>query len=169
LKSLARIEMEILRRDDTLSMYLPRKVGVLLLVVVIVQIRRRKKYTITAGFVTCWVAALILPGAHFGAGKRLAGKLWQAQPYGISIPYLQNSMTRDACIFMRQYIHFADNSMRQPKGEVIYDALLKVQYALDTMMKAMRKILSHWKACDDCRNYDSVHGPCNIVCSIHAY
>ena len=40
---------------------------------------------------------------------------------------------------MRQYIHFADNDMRQPKGEIGYDALFKVQYALDTMMKGMRK------------------------------
>jgi len=48
-------------------------------------------------------------------------------------------MTRDAYIFMRQYIYFADNSMRQPKGEVGYDALFKVQYAMDTMMQGMRK------------------------------
>jgi len=62
--------------------------------------KEKKKYNITAGFVICWVAALILQGAHFGADKRSAGKLWRAQPYGISIPYLQNTMTRDAYIFM---------------------------------------------------------------------
>ena len=101
--------------------------------------KEKKKYNITAGFVICWVAALILQSAHFGADKRSAGKLWRAQPYGISIPYLQNTMTRDAYIFMRQYIHFADNGMRQPKEEVGYGALFKVQYALDTMMKGMRK------------------------------
>jgi len=48
-------------------------------------------------------------------------------------------MTHDSYIFMQQYMHFADNSMRQPKGEVGYDALFKVQYALDTMMQGMRR------------------------------
>ena len=77
---------------------------------------------------------LILQGAHFGADKRSAAKLWQAPPYGNPIPYLQDSMTRDAYIFMRQYIHFADNATRKAKGEVGYHALFKVKYALDVMM-----------------------------------
>ena len=82
---------------------------------------------------------LILQGAHFGADKRSAAKMWRGQPYGISIPYIQNKMTRDAYVFMRQYIHFCDNSKRKSKGDIGYDALFKVNFALETMMKGMRK------------------------------
>ena len=49
-------------------------------------------------------------------------------------------MTWDAYEFMRQYIHFANNEFRQPKGEVGYDALFKVKYALDEMMKGLRRV-----------------------------
>ena len=82
---------------------------------------------------------LILQGAHFGADKRSAAKLWRSPPYGNLIPYLQNLMTRDAYVFMRQYIHFADNETRKAKGEIGYHALFKVKYALDVMMNGMKK------------------------------
>ena len=85
------------------------------------------------------VALLILQGAHFGTDKRSARKMWRGQPYGVSIPYIRNTMTRDAYIFMRQCIHFADNSTRKEKGEIGYNALFKVSYALDEMMKGMQK------------------------------
>ena len=101
--------------------------------------KERKQYTVTAGFVLCWVAMLILQGAHFGSDKRSAAKLWRAPPYGLSISYLQNSMTRDAYVFMRQYIHFADNATRKSKGEIGYHAFFKVKYALDIMMEGMKK------------------------------
>jgi hypothetical protein len=78
--------------------------------------KEHKKFNITSGFVLCWIACLILQGAHFGADKRSAGKLWRDQPYGLSLPYLQNAMTRNSYVFMRQYIHFVDNSKRVPKG-----------------------------------------------------
>ena len=58
--------------------------------------KEKKQYNVTAGFVLCRIAMLILQGAHFGADKRPAAKLWRASPYGYPIPYLQNSMTRDA-------------------------------------------------------------------------
>ena len=82
---------------------------------------------------------LILQGAHFGADKRSATKMWRGQHYGILIPYIQNTMTRDAYVFMRQCIHFCDNSKRKAKGDIGYDALFKVNFALETMMKGMRK------------------------------
>ena len=48
-------------------------------------------------------------------------------------------MTRDAYVFMRQYIHFCDNSKRKAKGDIGYDTFFKVNFALETMMKGMRK------------------------------
>ena len=87
----------------------------------------------------CWVTMLIMQGAHFGADKRSASKLWREQPYGTSIPYLKNTMTRDAYVFMHQYIHFDNNELRQSKEEVGYDASVKVKHTLDEMMKGMRR------------------------------
>ena len=80
-----------------------------------------------------WIALFILPGAHVDTDKRSAAKLWRAPPYGMPIPYLQSSMTRGAYVFMRQYIHFANNATRKSKGKVGYHTLFKVKYALDVM------------------------------------
>ncbi len=52
-------------------------------------------------------------------------------------------MTRDAYIFMRQYIHLCDNSKRISKGNIGHDPLFKVRFALDTMMGGMS---SAWNA-----------------------
>lgn len=101
--------------------------------------KEKKKFKITPGYILCWIAVLILQGAHFGADKGNAARLWRAQPYGVSIPYIRNTMTRDAYVFMRQYINFCDNSKRKSKGQRGYDALFKVSYALDEMMKGMKK------------------------------
>ena len=46
-------------------------------------------------------------------------------------------MTRDAYVFMRQYIHFCDNSKRISAGNIGHDPLFKVRYSLDTMMGGM--------------------------------
>ena len=92
--------------------------------------KEKKKYTITTGFVLCWMGMLILQGAHFGADKRSAAKMWRGQPYGTSILYIQNTMIRNANVCMRQYIHFCNNSKRKAKGDIGYNALFKVNFAL---------------------------------------
>lgn len=50
-----------------------------------------KKYTIGKGYILCFIAILILNGAHFGSTKREARKLWRKAPHGLSIPYLQKA------------------------------------------------------------------------------
>ena len=105
--------------------------------------KEKKRYIITPGFVLCWFGILILQGAHFGADKRSASKLWRGPPYGVSIPYIRNTMTWDAYVFMRQYIHFCDNSKQISAGNIGHDPLFKVRYSLDTMMGGMR---SAWNA-----------------------
>jgi hypothetical protein len=35
----------------------------------------------------------MLQGTHFGSNKRSSRKLWQASPYGLSIPYVWIAMT----------------------------------------------------------------------------
>ena len=96
-----------------------------------------KKYTITPGFVLCWFGILILNGAHFGDRKRDSRKLWRKPPHGISLPYVQNMMSRNAYEFLRRHIHFADDSKRKKKGLRGYDPLFKVRYVLVLFMKGI--------------------------------
>jgi hypothetical protein len=69
--------------------------------------REQDKWPITPGFITCWVAILIIQGAHFDSDKKSTRKMWQCPPYGISIPYVQNTMPRDTFEFLCWHIHIA--------------------------------------------------------------
>ena len=99
----------------------------------------KKKYDITPGFVLAFIAILIIQGAHFGESKR-GRKMWRRAPHGISIPYVSNTMTRDAYEFMRRFIHFCDNTAkRYVSGEAGYDPLYKVSYVMGEIMKYMHQ------------------------------
>ena len=71
--------------------------------------------------------------------------MWRAHPYSVRIPYIQNAMSRGAYVFMRRYIHFADNHRQAEKGQPGYDALYKVRYPLDIMMAGIRAALTDGK------------------------
>ena len=66
------------------------------------------------------LGSLVLQGAHFGSEKRTGRKMWQKAPYRLSLPYVRNSMTRDAYEFLRRNIHFADNTLQQPEGTKVW-------------------------------------------------
>ena len=104
------------------------------------------KWKITPGFVICWVAIIIIQGAHFGSDKKSMRKMWQRPPYGISIPYVQNTMRRDAFEFMRQHIHFTDNYQRPKTTDKNYDPLFKVTYVLKEVGSGIRRV---WQAGKD--------------------
>ena len=59
-----------------------------------------------------------LQGAHFGSDKRTLRKMWQKTPYGLSLPYVLNSMSRDAYEFLQRNLHFTDHYKQQPEGGV---------------------------------------------------
>jgi hypothetical protein len=101
---------------------------------------KRVRYSITSGFIITWIGILILQGAHFGSHKRTSRKMWQKTPYGLSLPYVRNSMSRDAYEFLRRNLHFADNYKQQPEGSEGYDPLFKVRYPLDIIGKGLRKV-----------------------------
>jgi hypothetical protein len=61
---------------------------------------KQVRYSITSGFIITWIGILILQGAHFGSDKRTSRKMWQKAPYGLSLPYVQNSMSRNAYEFL---------------------------------------------------------------------
>ena len=48
--------------------------------------KQRVKWHITPGFIICWVAILILQGAHFGSDKKLLRKMWQVLPMALACP-----------------------------------------------------------------------------------
>ena len=62
--------------------------------------RKKNKYNITSGFIICWIVVLKINGAHFGAEKRGTRKLWCRNLYGLSFPYIQNTMTIKSFKFM---------------------------------------------------------------------
>ena len=89
--------------------------------------KERVRYDISAGFILTWIGILVLQGVHFGSEKRTARKMWQKAPYGLSLPYVRNSMTH------------ADNTLQQPEGTEGYDPLFKVRYPLDAIGKGLRR------------------------------
>jgi hypothetical protein len=101
------------------------------------------RWDINPGCIICWIGILILQGGHFRSEKRSARKMWQWSHYGLSIPYVRNSMRRDAFEFLRRHIHFAENDQRKNKGEPGYDPLFKVRYVLDKIGKGLIKV---WQA-----------------------
>ncbi len=107
---------------------------------------KRRQFTVTPGFVLVFLGILMLQGAHFGSNKRSSCKLWQASPYGLSIPYVWNAITRNAYEFMCQHIHFVDNSMNIPSGTDRYDPLFKVKYVLKSIQEGL---LNVWTAGKD--------------------
>ncbi len=70
----------------------------------------------------------------------------QRPPYGISMPYVQNTMQRDAFEFLRRYIHFADNYQRPKQSDKNYDPLFKVTYVLKEVGAGIRRV---WQAGKD--------------------
>ncbi len=93
------------------------------------------KWDINPGFIIPWIGILILQGSHFGSEKRTARKMWQGSLYGLSTPYVRNSMQQDAFGFLCRHIHFADNHKQKHEGEPRYDQFSKVRYFLDEMVR----------------------------------
>jgi hypothetical protein len=114
---------------------------------------KRRQFTMTPGFFIVFLGILMLQGAHFGSNKRSSRKLWQTSPYGLSIPYVQNAMTRNAYEFMHQYIYFTDNSMNIPNSSDGYDPLFKVRYALESIQEGLLKV---WTAGKDAAIHKSM-------------
>ena len=51
--------------------------------------KEKKKFTVTPSYILCWIAILMLQGAHFGEDKGIAANIWKKAPEGVSIPYIQ--------------------------------------------------------------------------------
>lgn len=69
----------------------------------------RNKLKATTAYVKSWIVILFLQGALFGTNKPPSCTMWENFPYGLLIPYIQNSMSGGAYEFMWQFIHFSYN------------------------------------------------------------
>ena len=64
--------------------------------------------------------------------------MWPKPPHEISIPYVNNAMSRDEFEFIWRNIHFSEISDINNKGVRGYDPLLNFSYPLEKFMKGMR-------------------------------
>ena len=87
--------------------------------------KEKERFSITAGFVICWFASLIMQGALFEADKPRANDLYATGPYGINNPTMRNAMMRDVYQFLRQYVHICNNHKKMKPREEGYTKLFK--------------------------------------------
>jgi hypothetical protein len=114
-----------------------------------------------------WNAILIFSCVYFG-GKNNCGinNIYQNAPYGVSIPFIQNTMPRDAFDFMQRYIHFVNNRDRRKDGKPGYNPLFKVQPVLNTVMDGLRRA---WIAGEKNTIYESMIKYCGRAVSYVQY
>jgi len=63
--------------------------------------------------------------------------MWVARPRGQKDPIAVNTMNRDACKFIRRFIHFADNERKPKAGSANYSPLFKIEKLQSEMMAAI--------------------------------
>jgi hypothetical protein len=98
-----------------------------------------RDFDITDNFVLAWLGIVIYSGALFsGDNNRGINAIYSDAAYGISVPFIQNTMTRNAFKFMLRYIHFSDGSKQKQQGEPGYNPLFKVAYIVKKIAVAMR-------------------------------
>jgi hypothetical protein len=67
-----------------------------------------------------WIGILILCGAYFAGEDNNSGTyaIYCNPPYGVSVPFIQNTMLSKAFKFMRTYIHFSRTTDQKKKGNL---------------------------------------------------
>ena len=60
--------------------------------------------------------------------------------YGIAVPLINNTLTQDAFIFMRNYIHFSRTQDQKKSGQSGYHPLFKVNTIIKMLMSRIRTV-----------------------------
>ena len=92
--------------------------------------------TVTPGFVLAFFGILLVRGAY---GLRCATLFWEGQPYGLSVPFIRNTMPRDVFLQMRRFIHFVDNDSLPATGDLNWHPLQKIQPFLLIFQERMQR------------------------------
>ena len=70
--------------------------------------KHNKKYQVKEHFVFAWLGALMSVGAFFnGDNNRGIDAIYSNASYGVSVPFIQNTIPKNAFNFLRNYIHFS--------------------------------------------------------------
>jgi hypothetical protein len=77
----------------------------------------KKQYKVTANFIIAWIGILLAAGAYCAGGdnNRCIKCIYRSSPYGISVPWIQNTMPENAFRFLRNFIHFSNTRDQKPK------------------------------------------------------
>lgn len=104
-----------------------------------IQTSSDKKYDVTKYFVLAWLGSIISAGTLCsGDSNRTINAIYADDRYGVAAPYIRNTMTQKAFLFMPNFIHFSVMADQKQKGERGYDPLFKVSAIIKLLMKGMR-------------------------------
>ena len=97
-----------------------------------------KRWTITLGFLLAWLGIVIVHSAE--KNDHSISRHWRKTPYGLRTPWIINTMTRDAFLFLERYLHFADNNQFEVTGlgNPRRPPLFKIQPLLDVLSKNLK-------------------------------
>lgn len=88
-----------------------------------------------------WLGCTIYAGALFsGDNNRGIDAIYSDSSYGMSVPFIHNTMTQDAFIFMRNYIHFSRTRNQKKSGQAGYHPLFKVNTIIKMLMERIRTV-----------------------------
>ena len=72
-----------------------------------------KQPSVTANYVLAWFGILLMCDAYFaGDINNGINCVYRDHPYGISVPFIKNTMPRESFRFMRNFIYFSDRNDR---------------------------------------------------------
>ena len=97
---------------------------------------KSNKYPILPIFVMVCISIVIINDSQF-SGIRIRNKVWSGRPYHVYRYYIQNSIPSNSFEFMCCIIKFPDNRFRHKKGRSKYNAVIKVKYVIDLVIKVM--------------------------------
>jgi len=95
----------------------------------------KKWKNVTPGFICAWIGILLARGAH---DVRCPSLYWKGAPYGLSIAWIRNTMSRDSYNQLRRFIHFVDNTNLASCHEPTWDPLQKIRPIIDILGTQMR-------------------------------
>lgn len=90
------------------------------------------------GYVLLFIEHLTCLGLRFGGNAHTDRHVYVSSFCGISVLFLQNTLSRYDFAFMRRYLHFADNDLAKPVGEPGHDPLHKVQNVMNVLHRGLR-------------------------------
>jgi hypothetical protein len=80
-------------------------------------------------------------GAFFnGDNNRGVEAVYSNASYGVSLLFIQNTMPKNAFIFLRNYLHFSRTKDQKSSGQRGYDPLFKVRRIINMLMGRIRSV-----------------------------